>query len=275
MGRTILLLAALVWLLGGCAGSQPKGDEKQQRIVVTPQMYKVRRGDTLSSIAWRYQLDYRSLAQWNKLSAPYTIHPGQRLVLNPPPGWVGIPPLPKGDYPKVGEQVPTSRPVAKTYPYTPPPAAPVASGTAATSPVAKPAPRTSATPAAPIRPTPEPMHWIWPTKGKIVRGFEPGRSSGVDIAGVEGQSVVAAAAGEVVYSGSALKGYGELIIIRHTENILSAYGHNRRRYVVEGEKIRQGQLIAEMGSTDAKVPLLHFEIRYNGKPVDPRRYLAR
>lgn len=123
--------------------------------------------------------------------------------------------------------------------------------------------------------TAEGVRWRWPADGRVINGFlanEPTRQ-GIDIMGTEGQPVLAAAAGEVVYSGSGLIGYGELIIIKHTDSLLSAYGHNRRRMVNEGARVSAGQVIAEMGRSGGSVPMLHFEIRRNGRPVDPRGFL--
>jgi lipoprotein NlpD len=123
--------------------------------------------------------------------------------------------------------------------------------------------------------TVEGVRWRWPADGRVINTFvadDPTRQ-GVDIMGSEGQAVIAAADGEVVYSGSGLIGYGELIIIKHSDNLLSAYGHNRRRLVEEGARVRAGQVIAEMGRSGGSVPMLHFEIRRNGRPVDPRGFL--
>lgn len=123
--------------------------------------------------------------------------------------------------------------------------------------------------------TVEGIRWRWPAEGRIINGFvadDPTRQ-GVDIMGTEGQPVIAAADGEVVYSGSGLIGYGELIIIKHSDSLLSAYGHNRRRLVEEGARVRAGQVIAEMGRSGGSVPMLHFEIRRNGRPIDPRGFL--
>ncbi len=142
----------------------------------------------------------------------------------------------------------------------------------------------TAAPAAPASPTfvsggaertVEGIRWRWPAEGRLINTFiadDPTRQ-GVDIMGTEGQAVIAAADGEVVYSGSGLIGYGELIIIKHTDNLLSAYGHNRRRLVEESTRVRAGQVIAEMGRSGGSVPMLHFEIRRNGRPVDPRGFL--
>lgn len=121
----------------------------------------------------------------------------------------------------------------------------------------------------------DPHHWQWPTQGAVSTGFDPPNEKGVNIEGQYGQSVVAAAPGTVVYSGNALKGYGELIIIKHSDDYLSAYGFNSRRVVHEGQQVRAGQLIAQMGEGPGQKAELHFEIRYKGQPVDPRKYLPK
>jgi lipoprotein NlpD len=161
---------------------------------------------------------------------------------------------------------------------TPAPPASGGSPATATPPVGSP---TNAAPATPTfasrgaERTVEGVRWRWPAEGRLINTFisdDPTRQ-GIDIMGTEGQPVIAAADGEVVYSGSGLIGYGELIIIKHTDNLLSAYGHNRRRLVEEGARVRAGQVIAEMGRSGGRVPMLHFEIRRNGRPVDPRGFL--
>ncbi|MBA4742435.1 MAG: peptidoglycan DD-metalloendopeptidase family protein, partial [Azoarcus sp.] len=115
--------------------------------------------------------------------------------------------------------------------------------------------------------------WLWPASGEVIEGFEESSNKGLDIAGEPGDPVVAAAAGNVVYSGSGLRGYGKLVIIKHEDDFLTAYAHNRELLVKEGDKVSKGQKIAELGSTDADRPKLHFEIRKQGKPVDPAKFL--
>lgn len=203
---------------------------------------RVQRGDTLYGIASRNGIDMRDLAAWNGIPAPYTIYPGQTLRLYPSGAGSASPVRP------TTTPVPT-RPVAKP-PTTPAPApVPVNSG----------------------------ISWRWPADGHVIGRFiaNDATKQGVDIAGSGGQPVRAAADGVVVYSGAGLVGYGELIIVKHSESWLSAYGHNRKRLVNEGQNVKAGQQIAEMGSTGASREMLHFEIRYNGKPVDPQQYLPR
>jgi lipoprotein NlpD len=117
------------------------------------------------------------------------------------------------------------------------------------------------------------MQWLWPTAGKVIDGFDAPRNKGVDIGGNEGDPVLAAADGEVVHVGSALRGYGNLVIIRHPGDYVTAYGHNRKILVSQGQQVKRGQQIAELGRTDSDRPKLHFEIRHQGKPLDPVKYL--
>lgn len=207
----------------------------------------VQPGDTLYSIAFRNNLDYHDLAAWNNIGSDYTIYPGQRLRLRPPAGG--------------------SHPVR------------IASRAAATSPAAprpNPATATAKTTASAESSGSSAFngHWRWPVKGKVVHGFAPDHGSkGIDIAGQLGQTIVAAAAGKVVYSGNALKGYGKLIIIKHSGRYLSAYGYNSRMLVNEGQWVRAGQPIAEMGQGPEQHDELHFEIRDRGRPVDPLKFL--
>jgi lipoprotein NlpD len=212
----------------------------------------VQRGDTMYGIAFRNGIDVRDLAAWNGIGPPYTIYPGQRLRL----------------YPKGG----TSGSVASTptRPSTTHPAAPRPLTPTTTTPTA---PR----PVAPPPPAASPIAWTWPAAGDLLSRYVAGEPTkqGIDIGGAGGAPVRAAGDGVVVYSGAGLVGYGELIIVKHNDAWLSAYGHNRTRLVNEGQLVKAGQQIAEMGRTGAAREMLHFEIRYNGKPVDPLAYLPR
>lgn len=327
--------------------------------------HTVAAGDTLYKISVQYGLDYRDIAAWNEIDAPYTIYPKQVLRLAPPgsaaPAGASAPepavaavadPTPPpaattarppsatsaagsaaapGYDPNLGVTLPEgARPLSSAPATSSAPAAgsaptfePVQPPAAATSPSARPAesvgsaaaprgdlpaidtlasapppsPATTASlsesgvagaprtaPAAAATPAsapsaapdvssdkPSAAGWIWPTSGKVVGTYASGDPTrqGVDVAGTAGQPVRAARDGEVVYSGAGLIGYGELIIIKHSPELLSAYGHNRVRLVKEGQKVKAGQKIAEMGRSPANRDLLHFEIRRNGKPVDP------
>ncbi|ADV26648.1 Peptidase M23 [Pseudoxanthomonas suwonensis 11-1] len=220
----------------------------------------VQRGDTLYSIARRNNVTVADMARWNRLSAPYTIYPGQRLALG----------ASSGSTASSG----TSKPPAKgtTTIATGKPATPASStGTTAGTTTTAPAPRPAAAPVA------SGIRWQWPAQGVTLSTYVEGNATrqGIDIGGSSGQAVNAAADGVVVYSGAGLVGYGELIIVKHNEQWLSAYGHNRKRLVSEGQAVKAGQQIAEMGRTGTDREKLHFEIRYNGKPVDPLLYLPK
>jgi lipoprotein NlpD len=221
----------------------------------------VERGETLYSIGWIYGYDYRQLAQWNGIEEPYYLNPGQRLRVAPPPGNAGV--------------------VAVQEIRIPEKPAPV-SGTAKTLPevVDKTITAAAVLPAVKFNPpvADRPLVWQWPTsRGEILQTFsakDPGRQ-GVDIAGETGTHITAAASGRVVYAGGGLARYGKLIIVKHNETFLSAYAHNDKLRVKENEEVEAGQLIAEMGSSGTQRPKLHFEIRRNGKPVDPLQYLPK
>ena len=208
--------------------------------------HTVARGDTLYSIAWRYGYDHKTLASWNRIKAPFTIYPGQVISL-PPAQRAGV------------RQPP---PAAARQPRQPDGAA------AARDPT--PASRDSAigTGTAAVR-------WQWPARGKLLKAATPTAKKGISIAGRSGQKIVAAATGRVVYSGNGLRGYGNLIIIKHNDTYLSAYAHNRDLRVKEGEAVRAGQQISTMGVDGKGAPMLHFEIRKNGKPIDPLGQLPR
>ncbi|GAA0715043.1 peptidoglycan DD-metalloendopeptidase family protein [Dokdonella soli] len=272
--------------------------------------YRVQRGDTLYSIAFRHGVDYRELAGWNGISAPYTIYVGQELRVAPHS--TGAPvaaAVPTTTQHPVTAATPTPAPVKPSAPTGPavPKPAPFETVAGQSSPVAAPNPPPAASspvmPSAPApnapavateaaaKPVPSPppppssaatvssseVAWRWPADGQVVAGFVAGDQTrqGIDIAGKSGDPVRAAADGSVVYSGNGLIGYGELIIVKHSPGFLSAYGHNRKRLVKEGDRVKSGQVIAEMGSSSANRDSLHFEIRKNGKPANPIDYLPR
>jgi lipoprotein NlpD len=247
--RIAVLVIAVVALMAGCAA--PRSTDSGFRAGY----YTVRANDTLYSISWRYGLDWQQVARWNGIGAPYTIRPGQRLRLNPPPGGA----------------MATAPPARTGTPSTP------ASVQTREAPRSAPAPR----PAQPATPAPGAatagIRWQWPTDGQVVRSFPAGDTGkrGIGISGIRGQPVRAAAPGRVVYSGSGLVGYGQLIIVKHDENFLSAYAHNEKILVSEGTNVAGGQQIGQLGDTGTDRPMLHFEIRYDGRPVDPMRYLPR
>lgn len=246
MGRPAILLMPLLVLLilnGGCTRFVDPGKGYTRSAAEKPPAntrvtwHTVGKGDTLYSIAWQYGHDYRSLARWNHIARPYTIYPGQKLRVRPPDARPGPPP----------------------------------SGTAS-----RPARKAAPKPASPRTPSRR-IAWRWPARGKVVNRFAAGdrRRQGIDIAGKRNDPVYAAASGRVVYSGNGLRGYGNLVIIKHDETYFSAYAHNQRVRVKENEKVKSGQRIADMGSTGAERVMLHFEIRRNGKPVNPMKYLPK
>lgn len=219
---------------------------------LTGDSYRVRKGDTLFSIAWRAGEDMRQLAAWNGIRSPYTIYPGQLLRLSPP----------KSTASKTTKSTQVKKKSAQKKPLK-----------QASTPTAKDSSKT---------PTPQPvtsgrLHWSWPTTGELISTFSAKEQTrqGIKIAGREGQVIKAAEKGKVVYSGSGLIGYGRLIIIKHNDNYLSAYGHNRQLLVKEGDQVAKGERIAEMGRSNEGKPMLHFEIRRVGKPVDPLRLLPK
>ncbi len=266
-----------------------------------PKTYTVKKGDTLYSIALEHGLDYKELAAWNYIENPGRIRTGQQLRLAPPKeeSVVVTPAKPAGGVearPLGPAEAPRAEP-AKAEPLKPEPARAeglvsepkalklpyseqnlaLVQGKAA--PTSKPEPAKAEAPAvkAPPKASDEPegeeaVDWSWPSQGKVISAFTE-TTKGVDIAGKQGQPVLASAGGKVVYSGSGLRGYGKLIIIKHNKTYLSAYAHNDQLLVKEGQTVSKGQKIAEMGSSDADRVKLHFEIRRFGKPVDPMKYL--
>jgi lipoprotein NlpD len=249
---TVLACAALLAACGKSTVTRTSAPSSAAA-VSTPrpgQTVTVQRGDTLYRIATNNGISAMDLALWNGIAPPYTIYPGQRLNLYP------------GG--RAASRPAASRPVA-TRP---------ASGT-------QPRPAVAPTQAPPQPATPppaaSPFAWRWPTDGQVVSRYAAGdpTKQGIGIGGSAGQPVRAAADGVVVYSGSGLVGYGELVIIKHDDAWLTAYGHNRTRLVNEGARVSAGQQIAEMGRSGGARDMLHFEIRFNGKPVDPLQYLPR
>lgn len=250
-GLRVTALVLAVSTLGACGTAtvvKPSapgrgGHPTPQASVAKPgQTAVVRRGDTLYALARIHNITPRDLAAWNGLAEPYTIYPGQALKLYPGGSAPGRAPTTVVTAPRPGGTAPTPAP-------TPSPNTAIKSN----------------------------ISWRWPADGALVGKFVGAdvTKQGVDIAGTSGQPVRATAPGVVVYSGAGLVGFGELIIIKHSDQWLSAYGHNRKRLVNEGQSVKAGEQIAEMGRTGTTRDMLHFEIRYNGKPVDPLLYLPR
>jgi lipoprotein NlpD len=201
----------------------------------TPDYHVVRSGDTLYSIAFGYRIDERDLAAWNRLGEGSVIYVGQKIKLT--------------GAASAGRNAGATKSAS--------------SGSSSPAPAKK--------PATPV------TGWRWPTDGTIVAAYGSSSKtrSGIQIGGRRGQAVRAAASGQVVYSGSGLAGYGQLVIVKHNENYLSAYGHNESLLVFEGVRVNTGQQIARMGVGPGQRTMLHFEIRQDGQPVDPVRYLPR
>ncbi|MDH5485300.1 MAG: LysM peptidoglycan-binding domain-containing protein [Gammaproteobacteria bacterium] len=295
-----------------------------------PQDYTVKRGDTLYSLAWRYEKDFKEIAQWNNISPPYAIYPGQRLRMAPssaegtsdrafhrpvfeedagaPPAEAAEPagspePSPSRNEFVIVQKGDTLYSISRRESLTPgqlsrwnrlrkpyaiypgqklalrPPAESRGRSTSTASTTAKPevvktgAQSITDSDALPSRVS----QWHWPVDGKVVKTFKAGDTArkGIAIAGNRGQTVKAAAAGKVVYSGNGLISYGNLVIIKHSSSFLSAYAHNRKLTVKEGDSVKVGQIIAHMGIVEKGRSQLHFEIRKDGKPVNPLIYLPR
>lgn len=322
-----------VWLgslvLVGCATSRPapvierapqtrKAEPAKKPVTAQPaekdwrpEVYTVKKGDTLHSIGLEYGYDYKEIAQGNNIQPPYIIHIGQQLkiksaeaktattandtksatdanvVITPLGGEPGVTAQPTGEAPLLKE------PKALREPYSPQALAaatsqpkpditanktvdaakpePTKADTAKSADIAKPE---AAKPDA-IADDDESLDWGWPASGKVIAGYDDANSAkGIDIAGTQGQAVLAAAPGKVIYSGTDLRGYGKLVIIKHNKTYLSVYAHNSQILVKEGQQVNKGQKIAEMGNSDTDRVKLHFEIRRQGKSVDPEKYLT-
>jgi lipoprotein NlpD len=230
--------------------------------------YRVQPGDTLYSIAWRYRKDYRALARANDIGRSYRIYAGQLLRL--------------AEAPATKRSAKTqTQPVAK--PSKTAPSKTAASKTAASKPAASKSTASKSKSSrtiptqAPAAAVSAPIQWRWPANGRVIDRFSAKgkQNKGLNIAGKRGDPVFSAAAGRVVYAGNGLLGYGNLIIINHNDSYLSAYAHNKKLLVKEQERVSGGQKIAEIGNSGAAQTMLHFEIRKEGKPVDPGRYLPR
>jgi lipoprotein NlpD len=292
LSRALALALASLLTLGACTHARvvqrvPDGRAAPSRTEARPSisplpadgLHVVRPGETLYGISFRFGLRYQDVAAWNGVPDPYLIEVGQRLRLSPP---------------RRGELPPPRVAVAPARAPSPPRNSAIAPATATVLPPGTP-PRNAALPAATTRPAPVSVAprvpptvappptwgaappWRWPAQGQIVGNYVAGDQTrqGIDIAGSAGQDVLAAADGVVVYSGAGLVGYGELIIVKHSDEWLSAYAHNQKRLVSEGTRVSAGQVIARMGHTGAARNMLHFEIRRNGKPVDPLAQLPK
>ncbi len=271
----VINILIILCFLSSCSSSSPRApiSSRNQPPSTKVVEHLVAPGETLYSIAWRYGLDYKGLARANGIDATYRIFPGQIIYLtdNAPPKMepkvavlpIVVPPSvvakpPPVVTPKIKETV-KPPPVIERKPVD------VARAEKKSIPVVKEAPSVADN---------HTIFWRWPAKGKVITNFHGNNAikKGIDIAGKKGESVNAAASGEVVYAGSGLRGYGKLVIIKHSDVYLSAYAHNHRLRVKEGDKVTSGQHIADIGSSGVGVkgkPRLHFQIRQDGKPIDP------
>lgn len=248
----------MLCILASCGSGYraPVEDRQSRSKSSAPSTYRVQRGDTLYSITWRYGLDYRTVAAGNGISSPYTIYPGQTLYLKKKA------PASKALNTDKGSSSKSSSTKATAPPK------PTSSGS-----TAKKSGQTTRRAKSTSTSNARVSSWRWPTVGKVTRGYSSSVHKGIDISGKRGDAVVAVAAGKVVYAGAGIVGYGELLIVKHNEIYLSAYGHNYRLLVREGEQVKAGQKIAEKGSSGTDTVKLHFEIRKEGKPVDPQKLL--
>jgi murein DD-endopeptidase MepM/ murein hydrolase activator NlpD len=219
---------------------------------VAPGYYRVERGDTVTKIARAHRESVQSIIRWNGLTNPDAIEVGQVLRVAPPGANASAGAAVRSG----GGSASSSQNASADLPANLPP-----------NRSAPPRALTEATPPA------NGISLIWPTSGKLVRGFDGVNSKGVDIVNAAGTPVVAAAAGTVVYAGNGLRGYGNLLIVKHSGDFLTAYAHNRTLLVKEGDRVAQGQTIAQMGDTDNDRVALHFELRYGGRSIDPSRFL--
>lgn len=249
-----LTMVIIVLSLLGCAGSEQISRAPVQDINRAAAKYDgvhvVESGETLYSIAWRYNRDFIQLARANGIKSPYHVKAGQHLNL-----------AANAKAPAKSARKTSQKAARKTVAKSSPQSQQVAQNTATTHVVPD---------------VGRKLSWHWPTTGKIIQYFSTqNEQKGIDLAGKKGQPILAAAPGEVVYSGDGLRGYGRLIIIKHNDEFLSAYAHNSRLWVAEGTFVQASQKIAEMGQSDSTKPMLHFEIRRHGNPVDPLQFLPK
>ncbi len=292
---TRIILLALAGVLTACASrystpaAEPQNTAASSKPLVSEQSHALRQpesptrtvvhGDTLYSIAWESGHDYREIAKWNRIPPPYTIKPGQTLrVLPPEPARTATTGnvADKSDTKSANTGSKTGKKTVAPPVTSPKPAAvnaekPGTKSDTLTKIKTKPVKSSASGKAGAVTGS-----WAWPADGQILRQFSDSDSGkGLDIGGARGQPVRAAASGRVVYQGSGLRGYGQLIIIKHNDEFLSAYAHNDRIHVKEGNVVKRGQKIADMGSTGTDRVKLHFEIRRQGVPSDPQKYLPK
>ena len=285
-----ILLSLVFCCLLACGGNT-RAPVEDRVIKPLDSVYSVSKGDTLYSIAFRYGLDFRSVAAANGIAAPYVIYPGQKINLGEtvPPREVAAIAMPAQGSKAASKVSPSSgavfSPVSDSV-AAPVPAPAVAVPKLPAVPQGKPVvgkPQPIAASALAPKPKPKPKPyvgskvntWLWPASGPVTRGYAQNVHKGIDIGGNRGDPIVAVASGKVVYAGTGIVGFGELLIVKHNDVYLSAYGHNDRLLVSEGQTVSAGQIIAEKGSSGTDTVKLHFEVRKEGKPIDPQRVLPR
>ncbi len=279
-GTSALAATLVVMALAGCASPRPPAPVEDRAAVkapakpavapepakaastpattpadTRPATYTVKPGDTLMRIALENGQAWRDIARWNGIDNPNLIEVGQVLRVLPP----------TGDAVVATKPVTAPKVEAKPLEAAGKPPAPAASGAGT--------PASGVAPAVPARDNDDDVQWAWPAAGPVATPFDEARNKGLAITGKAGDPVYAAADGRVVYAGSGLRGYGNLVIVKHNATYLTAYAHNQTLLVKEDQVVRKGQKIAEMGSTDADRVQLHFEVRRQGKPVDPAKLL--
>jgi lipoprotein NlpD len=306
ISRGALVIGLMMAFMAGCATKRPApvADRRAETPPVVTlvetaaaekpaeaagRVHVVQKGETMIAVALQYGLDYRELAAWNNIENVNVIRVGQELRVTAPGaaaasaapdsnGTVATPlvttPAPSASEAQAPANSATLKvePRAVKVPYSDKALAQLEAEAKTSLAAAAPTAAAPAVPALPSRTNDEGVDWVWPAKGKVVAAYTEA-SKGMDISGALGLPVLAAASGKVVYSGTGLRGYGKLVIIKHNNTYLSAYAHNNSILVKEGEEVTKGQKIAEMGSTDTEQVKLHFEIRKQGKPVDPAKYL--
>ena len=264
-GLRVLLVLAVAFCLAACSTpprtKQATITDRSSNIgatvptpdAVPPGFYRVKRGDTLLRIALDNGQSYRDLAAWNNITDPNVIEVDQVLRVRPPPG------------PRVA-----TKPIEPLKPTESKDAKVASDKKVAAKKIDE---KETAVAEAKVDTVDPPIKLSWPAKGKVVEEFSEGKNKGIDIAGKLGEPIQAASDGKVVYAGNSLRGYGNLVIVKHDNTYLTAYAHNRSLLVKEGDSVRKGQRIAEMGDSDANMVKLHFEVRVNGKPVNPMQFL--
>jgi lipoprotein NlpD len=273
--HAVVGLGLVVALLAGCGSTTPNRapvedrnatstsvlDPRTQAVKQPPGFenagkagyYTVKPGDTLMRIGLETGQNHKDLARWNNMDNPNKLEVGQVIRVVPPAA--------------------ETTAVVKPVPAQAPTVTPLPAAGAASAPAAKPAPAESPAAASAAPAADGELNWMWPSSGAVIAGFDEVKNKGLDVGGNAGDPVLAVAEGKVVYAGSGLRGYGNLIIIKHDNTYLTAYAHNQALLVKEDQSVKKGQKIAEMGNSDADRVKLHFEVRKQGKPVDPIKYL--